>query len=183
MIHLGILLIAPLVQSQNPVSLKTIAHFHGKQPETVSLFNPASESKNELDAYVEHSLSLTLRQESFDQLVSGKPTLLRLQLPSPLNINLDLYQVSIFSETSQILTSDGRELPHDPAHIFYRGMISGNPNSLAVVSVFENKIQILYADENGNKRIQQRQDGSYIAFEDKDIKIPNQLNCFGERLV
>ena len=178
LIHLGILLLASLVQSQNPVSLKAIAYFHGKQPETISLFNPASESKNELDAYVEHSLSLTLRHEFLDQIITGKPTLLRLQLPSPLNINLDLYQASIFSEASQILTSDGRQLPHDPAHIFYRGMINGNPNSLAVVSVFENRIQILYADENGNKRIQQRQDGTYIAFEDKDIKIPNQLNCF-----
>ncbi len=173
-----IIFIASNVYGQKPVALRTIALFHGRQPWIVSLFNTAAEVKEDLHQYVDQALALTLRPGTLHQLNATRPGLIRLQLPAPLNIELDLYQVSIFSQTARIMTSDGIELPPNPGNIFYRGIISGNPNSLAVVSVFEDKIQILYSDESGNKRIQQMQDGSYIAFEDKNIQIPRQLDCF-----
>ena len=77
-----------------------------------------------------------------------------------------------------ISTSDGRMFAPNPDHQFYRGMIHGDPNSLAIVSVFESRVQILFADKDGNRRIQQSADGSYLLFKDLDILVPKDINCF-----
>ena len=174
------LLLSLIVMGQKPVPLQTMSLFQGKQPETISIFNAGSEAKDDISQYVERAFSFTLKQDIFHQLNTKRPGLLRLQLPEPLNLALDLYQVSVFSDEARIMTSEGIHLSPDPDHIFYRGMIHGNPNSLAVVSVFEDRVQIMYSDINGNKRIQQTRDGNYIAFEDRNILIPKQVSCFVE---
>lgn len=166
------------INGQKPVALEAAALFRGKNPVTKSLFNPATAAKADLHQYVDHAYSLTLRPEVLQEINTSAPGLLRLQLPSPLNISLDLYKVDIFSATAQIKTSDGQRFQPNPENIFYRGIINGDPNSLAIVSILKDKIQILYSDESGNKRIQQTHDGSYIAFQDKNILIPNPMNCF-----
>ncbi len=158
--------------------MEAVAMFRGKSPRTISLFNPATTGKADLHQYVDLASSLTLRSGALQEINTSAPGILRLQLPSPLNISLDLYKVDIFSATAQIKTSDGLRLQPNPENNFYRGIINGNPNSLAIVSIFKDKIQILYSDENGNKRIQQTHDGTYIAFEDKNILIPNPMDCF-----
>lgn len=166
------------MHAQKPVAIEAAALFYGKHPETVSLFNPATSVRENLRQYVDKAYSLTLRSDVLRQISTTGPNLLRLQLPAPFNIDLDLYRVDIFSSTARIKTSDGLTMTPNPENVFYRGIISGNSNSLAIVSVFKDKIQVLFADENGNKRIQQTEDGSYIAFEDKDILIPSPMNCF-----
>ncbi|MGB4846544.1 MAG: GEVED domain-containing protein [Saprospiraceae bacterium] len=170
--------IVSIIYGQKPVALETAALFRGRSHETISIFNAASPVKESLLQYVDRAYSMTLRPEMLHKLSTSNADLLRLQLPSPLNIDLDLHRVDIYSATAQIKTSDGLSLTPDPNYIFYRGMISGKPNSLAVVSILKDKIQILYSDETGNKRIQQTQDGSYIAFEDRNILIPNPMNCY-----
>ncbi|MEP6794504.1 MAG: GEVED domain-containing protein [Saprospiraceae bacterium] len=170
--------IAALIYGQKPVALETIALFRGRSYQTISIFNAASPAKESLRQYVEQAYSMTIRPGILQQLETSNPDLLRLQLPSPFNIELDLHKVDIYSSSAQIKTSDGLRFKPDPENIFYRGMITGNPNSLAVVSILKGKIQILYSDESGNKRIQQTQDGSYIAFDDKNILIPNPMDCF-----
>lgn len=164
--------------AQKPVALRTMALFQGKQPPVYSLFNPARESKTELEAIVGNGYSLTIRPDVLQELVSDKPGMLKLELPDPFNISLDLYETKVFSHSASIKTSDGNSFAPNPNHHFYRGMIHDNPNSLAIVSVFEDRIQIVYADQSGNKRIQQTTDGSYIAFADKDILLPKEMNCF-----
>lgn len=164
--------------AQKPVASKTIAVFRGHQPETFALFNPATPSKEDTRQYVEQSFSLTIRPEVLDALRKANAGLIRLQLPSPVNLSLDLYRADVFSDEAMITTTDGRSFSPDSDHRFYRGMITGNPNSLAIVSVLDGDVQILFADDNGNKRIQPTADDKYILFEDADIRIPKNLNCF-----
>lgn len=162
---------------QKPVALKTVAHFRDKHPFTADLFNPPADSKNRFSNQLTSSFSMSLRPEVFSHIHKEKPFLLRLSLPAPFNTQLDLYQTSIFSSGAKITTSDGTVLTPNPKHLYYRGIIQGDLNSIAIVSIFEDRIQILFADRNGNKRIQQTHDGNYIAFEDIDIRIPKQTNC------
>ena len=150
---LSLVFFIPLSHGQKPVAIEAAALFRGKHPETVSLFNTATSAKENLRQYVDQAYSLTLRPDVLSQINSTGPNLFRLQLPSPFNIALDLYRVDIFSASARIKTSDGSTLPPNPENKFYRGIINGNQNSLAIVSIFKNKIQILYADENGNHRI------------------------------
>ncbi|MEO6131317.1 MAG: GEVED domain-containing protein [Saprospiraceae bacterium] len=167
-----------VLNGQKPIALETVALFHGKNPITISLFSAAVEAKEDTRQYVGQAYSMTIDKSTLQQISSSTPNILRLKLPAPFNIDLDLYRVNLYSATAHILTSQGLSMAPSPENIFYRGMIRGNSNSLAIVSILGDKIQILYSDENGNKRIQQTQNGSYIAFEDKDIRIPNPMDCF-----
>jgi hypothetical protein len=174
----GLIFIASILHGQKPVALQTLALFKGRQPLTVTLFNPGKEAKEDIRQYVDQAYSFTLRQNTLQQISDGHPGLLRIHLPEPYHLDLDLFEVAIISESGRIRTSDGREFIPDPDHLFYRGIISGNPNSLAIMSVMDGKVQIVYSDEYGNKRIQPTHDGNYVAFEDKNIKIPKNLDCF-----
>ncbi len=166
--------------AQKPVALETIHLFQGTQTETFALFNAASSSKPEFSTLIEKSHTLILRNVVLNALQNKRPGLFKLQLSDPFNIVLDLYQVNVFAQGAAIMTSDGTSRPPNPNHHFYRGIIHGDMNSLAIVSILGDKIQILYSDASGNHRIQQTQDGNYIAFADKDILIPKQMECFTE---
>ena len=163
---------------QRSVALRTMAMFHGKQPATYALFNPARESKVDFATYVDNAYSLSIRREVLSKLLSESPGIIRLELPDPFNISLDLYQADVFSHSAMIRTNEGNSVTPNPNHRFYRGMIHDDLNSLAIVSIFEDRIQIVYSDASGNKRIQQTDDGSYLAYADKDLLIPKQLDCF-----
>lgn len=167
-----------LAFGQKPVAQLTLALFQHQQPATYVLFNPSSEAKEDILQYVSNARSFTLRRDELSNLQRAAPALLRLKLPEPYDIQLDLYRANVFSAGARIKASDGRSFAPNPNHLFYRGMIHDNPHSLAVVSVFENRVQIMYSDAYGNYRIQQTSDGSYIALADRDLKATNPFSCF-----
>lgn len=166
--------------AQKPIAHEAIQLFQGRHAETFSIFNSATQSKPEFSSYVDGSLFTTVRNNVLHDFQNKKPGIFKLQLPSPINIVLDLFQVDVFALGASIMTSEGTSHPPNPDHYFYRGIIHGNLNSLAIVSILGDKIQILYSDATGNHRIQQTQDGNYIAFADQDILIPKQIECFTE---
>lgn len=163
---------------QKPVASATESMFRSDSPNSFSPFSIATIAKNDYSDHLGQSQELNLSSDVLQQITRTAPALLRLQLPSSLNIELDLYRATIYSSGAQIKTSSGEKRIPNPKHLFYRGMIHGDPNSLAIVSVFEDDIHILYTDENGNKRIQKNQDGTYVLFEDEDILIPKTAGCF-----
>ena len=164
--------------AQKPVAAKAIQLFQGKNPATFELFNPGTEAKEDIKTYLDKAQSMTIRPEVLKALQVADQGLIRLQLPTPLDIQLDLYRANVFSEAAMIKTSDGRSFTPNPAHQFYRGIISGNPNSIAIVSVFEDRVQIVFSDQHGNKRIQQSNDGQYLMYADEDILTPKNLECY-----
>lgn len=166
------------VFAQKPVASKTMALFQGRQPETFTLFGPAAAAKEEMRQYVDSAYTLSIRPEALDALQNADAGLIRLQLLDPLNIQLDLYRTNVFSSEAMITTSDGNVFTPNPDNQFYRGMIHGDPLSLAIVSVFESRIQILFANKEGNRRIQQTAGDQYLMFKDKDILLPKEVGCF-----
>lgn len=174
----GLFFIFSFAGAQKPVAAKAIALFKGHQPETFALFGPATKAKEETKQFVDSAYSLSIRPEVLNALLNKNDALIRLQLPEPLNIQLDLYRTNVFSSEAMITTSDGSVFTPNPDNRFYRGMIHGDPLSLAIVSVFESRIQILFADKDGNRRIQQNGDGKYLLFKDRDILLPKDVNCF-----
>ncbi len=164
--------------AQKPVPGKTMSLFQGRQAEVFTLFGPATAAKEETRQYVANAFSLSIQPAALEALQNADAGIISIQLPDPLNIQLDLYRTSVFSSDAMISTSDGRVFAPNPDHQFYRGMIHGDPNSLAIVSVFNSRVQILFADKDGNRRIQQSADGSYLLFKDLDILVPKDISCF-----
>jgi hypothetical protein len=163
---------------QKPVAQKTISLFQGHQPALYSPFNPSTEAKSDILAYVNAARSFTIRPDVLVTLIQDDPGLIQISLPSPADLRLDLYRTDLYRSGASIKTSDGRTFTPDPNVHFYRGMIHDNPNSLAIVTVTTDDILILFSDDNGNQRIQRTQDGQYILFHDQDIRIPKNIDCF-----
>ncbi len=178
----GICLILSMGNAQKPVAQKTMQLFEGRQAASYSLFTKARNADKDFDAYVDHAFSLNLQPEQLTSIRNTNAGMIILQLPSPIDVQLDLYNVNIYSKEARISTSKGDTFHPNPNHQFYRGMIHGDPNSLAIVSVFEDRIQILFSDENGNHRIQQTSGDQYVFFADKDILIPKQLECYTDEI-
>jgi hypothetical protein len=173
-----ILLLVAQAFAQKPVAQRTQNMFLIGQATTYDLFTPAQEAKGDVLQHIERGHQFSIRNDVFEQLRKTLPGLVKLKLPEPFDITLDLYRANVFSDGAMITTSDGRSFAPNPAHGYYRGMIAGNPNSLAAVSVFEGRVQIMYSDDFGNYRIQQMQDGTYLALVDRDLKAEKNISCF-----
>ncbi|MDQ3017825.1 MAG: zinc-dependent metalloprotease, partial [Bacteroidota bacterium] len=178
-LFVSLMLTSLLGLGQKPVVSATQAYFKSQPPQSYIPFSPA-ESRNDFSAYVKDEISLAVNEQFFQQVRRTSPATIQLQLPASLGVTLDLYRSTIYSSGAQIITSSGEKRIPDPRHLFYRGMIHGNSNSIAIVSIFRDEINILYADEFGNRRIQKTHDGTYIAIEDKNILIPKSVGCFVE---
>ena len=171
-----------LAGAQKPVAGKAMTLFEGKEPQAYSLFNAAAQTKEQEQPYVSSSYTLTLDREVLSTLRNANAGLVRLVLPDPFEVQLDLYRAEVFSEDARIQTSDGQTFLPNANYRFYRGIIHDNPKSLAIVSVFEDQIQIIYSDQYGNTRIQQTEGNQYLLFKDQDILIPKNLGCFADEL-
>lgn len=176
-IALACIIYIPL-KAQKPVALKAFTLFTGKSPKTFSLFNPGADAKDDILQYVREASTFTIRPEVLQEIQEADPGILRLALPEPSGILLDLYRVSVFSKEARIKTSDRRSYLPDSNTQFYRGFIHGNLNSIAIVTIFENDVHVVFSDQSGNMRIQKTNDNNYIIFKDDDIKIPKNIECY-----
>jgi hypothetical protein len=182
LVLLGVCLGLSSGMAQKAVARKAMKLFEGRQAESYALFAVNRNAITDLAQYVEKASSLRLLPEQLASLKASENGLISIQLPEPMAIRLDLYQAEVFSRDAMIMTSDGVKSNPNPNHKFYRGMVHGKPNSLAIVSVFEDRIQILFADEKGNQRIQQTDGNTYVYFADEDILIPRSLECFTDEI-
>ncbi len=164
--------------AQKSVALQAIMLFHGRQLQPYSLFGPSQEVKDDVQEYVNSARNFTLHKEILEEILQADENLIRIALPAPSDEILDLYRTDIYSYGARIMTSNGETRAPDSHYHFYRGIIHDHPNSLAIVSILGDKIQILVSDQYGNRRIQPAADGSYIMFFDHDIRVPKQINCF-----
>ena len=178
----GICLTISMALGQKPVAQKALTLHEGRQAESYTLFSTPRQTGEALEVYVDNALSLTLQEDMLSAIQNAREGVLKLQLPAPINRQLDLYEAEVFSADATISTSDGRSFTPNPNNRYYRGMVHGKQNSLAVVSVFEDKVHILFADDEGNKRIQQSEGYQYIYFADKDIRIPKDLECYTDQI-
>ena len=109
--------------AQKPVPGKTMSLFQGRQADVFTLFGPATAAKQETRQYVANAFSLSIQPAALEALQNTEAGIISIQLPDPLNIQLDLYRTSVFSSDAMISTSDGRVFAPNPDHQFYRGMI------------------------------------------------------------
>ncbi len=172
-------LLFPL-QAQKPVALKTLGQFRGKSPELFNLFSGYTPAREDTRDYVANAHNVSMRTDVFDQLKASNAPLIRIAIPGPDSLALDLYRAEVFSGGARIRTSNGQILQPNSQHHFYRGIIHGDPHSLAIVSVFQERVQIVFADRHGNRRIQKMNDGQYLFFKDEDLRIPKDMNCYTE---
>lgn len=168
----------------------------GKAFNTPDLFqlSPIGGRSNEvvanLPAEVRNYELLQLEEENLQELIHKSPETFTLRLPgngrSPLEV--ELVQVNIFSETFKVRTSSSPTPVKVKSGLHYRGIIKGEPNSVAAVSIFENEIRGLFSsDRLGNLTLGKLEEEAnqgrslaaenYILYDDRALAARQEFEC------
>jgi len=110
--------------------------------------------------------------------------ILNIPLNEKENMVLELTKVNILSPDFKVVELSNKriqQVQYTPG-TFYRGRIKNHEGSIASISVFEDYIMGVLADENGNYNLgplleNKQITSKYIIYNDKDLKIPFIFKC------
>lgn len=152
----------------------------------VKLFNYSSGQNNRaLNTFVRSASFLTLNRSALNSILKTRPDNIVFSIPaSPSSsINLELTRVSV--TTSNFNVIDGRKnlLTKEDNGIYYRGIIKGNPGSLAAISIFPTFVMGLISNTDGNLVLGSILDAknnytsNYILYNDRDLIAKHTFKC------
>lgn len=195
-IVLAFLAFIPLVisqSSQTPVAQTIQAKkSEGKVFRTPNLFasvpaNGRSEVSLQLPAEVRDYELLQLEEENLQELIHQSPEIFTLNLPgngrSPLEV--ELVKVNIFSENFKVRTSTSHTPVEVETGLHYRGIIKGETESVAAVSIFENEVRGLFSSARlGNLTLgklpeqgRNFRSENYILYDDRALAARQDFEC------
>lgn len=137
---------------------------------------------SEIEGVTKGSL-LSLDPDAIESLFTEENNLIRLTLPAGdrEQIQLDLVQHQIFSEDFVLFASDAPGVPVNYTHgLHYRGIVSGDPNSIVALSVFNHELMGLISTGEGNLvlgRIDADRENTHILYNDRDLKKSFAFEC------
>lgn len=152
----------------------------------ISLFNFVSEDIHDRSLQIEDLDKGTLLSPDhavIEKLLADNQDFIRLLLPisERENLQLDLVQHQIFSEDFILTASNAPGIPINYLHgLHYRGIVSGDPNSLVAVSVFNNEIMGLISTKDGNLvlgRLESDRENKHIIYNDLDLTRRFDFDC------
>lgn len=126
---------------------------------------------------------LAINQESIQQLQGADDEFISFSLPvsDRHSIRIQLIRHQIFTEDFAVYTSEnGQTLLNYRPGIHYKGVIEGQPNSLAAISVFDNEIMGLITMADGNLvlgPIKHDRDNQHVLYKDTDLERKQAFEC------
>lgn len=150
---------------------------------TVSLFHTNQKRHiEEYDDYLYDAVFLELDDKKLQSVFKANPASMTLDVPvtEKRSFALELMKVEVLTPDFKIHTSDGRALYYEDIPVaFYRGIIKGDLNSTATITVFEDKIKGLITDKDGNYVLAQISDkqGEYTLYNDQNLVAENTSQC------
>ena len=92
--------------------------------------------------HVDEWVEISDFKNQLTKLMSEKNSSLTLQLPNykGVELKLDLIQVELFAEGFSVKTQDGYSAGYKSG-LYYRGVLSDNPNSIVTMSIFDSDDQ------------------------------------------
>jgi hypothetical protein len=154
------------------------------------LFQFAGQSKaaNQFGDLISDGKLLTLDMASLASLYNSAPNTLELELPSGSQapIVLELVKIQLLTDDFSLVTStsNGQPIAYQPG-VFYRGIVRGDENSLAAISIFEDEIIGVVNTKKEGNMVLGRTDGTakspnYIFYRDEDLLLDNSFECGSE---
>ncbi|MCB0632378.1 MAG: zinc-dependent metalloprotease [Saprospiraceae bacterium] len=197
-IVLGMLAFIPLLSSQSSqtplaqtIAAKKAEGLTFQTPELFAILPVGGRSDvaiADLPTEVREYELLQLEEENLQELIHKSPESLTLSLPgngrSPLEV--ELVRVNLFSEDFKVRTSQSPTPIEVETGLHYRGIIKGDPNSIATVSIFENEVRGLFSSsELGNLVLgklppsqgRSPKTENYILYDDRPVAARQDLDC------
>lgn len=156
----------------------------GDFPQT-SLFNTPQE-RDDLPLLADQLTQFHINAPKLAALYESAPTTLALSIPQMNGnpIELELARVEILAPEFKIGTlgdNPQNALPVSQG-LHYRGILKGNPQSIASLSVFDDQAVIMYADNSGTYQLAKTEDGSnkYLLLRKEDLHASAPYTCFND---
>ncbi len=95
------------------------------------------------------------------------------------NLHLELQRTEITSDDFVLRTSDGNAPPLAP-NVHYRGMIQGQPGSVASISIFEGEVMGIISDQNGERiigRFDKAPNGVHVLYHEDHLRSRSNAVC------
>ncbi|MBC7774980.1 MAG: fibronectin type III domain-containing protein [Phycisphaerae bacterium] len=147
----------------------------------VALFQKAQE-RSDVQLVVGNSSILNLDQAAVAELLQAAPQALRFAIPTADGtIELELAQVEILAPDFFVSTNTQNSVPYQRA-IHYRGIVLGNANSVASLSITCSGVMAMVADESGTYQLGQMEDGSdnYVYYKTQNLIALSPNHCFSD---
>jgi len=99
---------------------------------------------NNKKAAMEGAVYFTKRQAEITRIIKTAPASLNLSIPVSANraIQLQLVKNDFMANGFKVKTSDGENLKIDTEAVFYKGIVKGDPQSIAAISFFNGNIRL-----------------------------------------
>lgn len=156
---------------------KEQAQFRKVQPLTATMQRNADADKVAGEAtYARLSLA------EVADIASKKYEFIELSIPyNGASVTMQLYRVALLAEGFHVDTDKASAVPFEQG-AYYRGIIKGEPNSVAAFSFFNNEMNgIVSSLEHGNlvagKLQQEGNTTDYIIYSDAKMKVPHTFHC------
>ncbi|MDP4265352.1 MAG: M12 family metallo-peptidase [Bacteroidota bacterium] len=131
--------------------------------------------------------ALQLNTQKFTLLRQQSPAFLQLQLPFENGVlNLQLKKVNITSDNFsviEVLPGGGRRMLDYSGASFYQGKVEGMSSSFATISIVNDQVAGIIADDKSNIILGAIEDhgratNEYTLYRESDLRVNNPLNCF-----
>jgi len=146
------------------------------------LFHSSTSSTRDalIGAVVEKGEVLDLDEVALAVLIDQYPTNLRLTVPTADgSIDLILQRANIFADGFAVIpASTGTPVDVAPG-LHYRGIVAGEPGTLAAISIFPDEVMGVVSDKNGNHVLGRLNGGTreHIYYAERDLVDPPVMEC------
>jgi hypothetical protein len=139
--------------------------------------------RSDLPAAVGKASVMRMDPGSVAALLQSAPKTLLFSIPTVEGeqLDLELAQVEILNPDFKLSTDSLDNIPHEAA-IHYRGILRGDPNSVACLSISSSGVMGMMSDETGTYELGKLEDGSenYVFYKTAQISALSPNHCFSE---
>lgn len=153
------------------------------RPANASLFEQSTaDASMSTTLATEDFVALKLDSDKLADLHKAAPEFLRLSIPAPSELGtwtLELYKANILTPDAQITDSDGKEHNFKPG-VFYHGILNGDDNSIASISLFSDEVIGIIASAAGNYdlgRLELGTENEYVLYRSNELSSRIPFNC------
>lgn len=140
------------------------------------------ELKEQISKSVTKFTMLDIDQQRISDVLKAKPEALTMSVPSDNgNIELELVKVNVYAPDFTVTTNKNETFRALNKEVHYRGVVKGSSQSIAAISIFDQRIMGMISLEDGNLILGEVEGNNashkHVLYNDRNLKSRSNFNC------